>query len=98
MTKEEILSKIAELEEAAKSMDEPDKTFKLSDIDQLKIELEGLAISDVAEKMRSISLPEIEQMDSNIAAAKDATAAHSQRVLAFNMAFEFIKGALGIII
>lgn len=96
MTKDEILEKIVVLRQAADSLEEPEKTFKLSDTDQLEIQLQGMAISDVADKMRSISLPDLEAMDANIQAASDATAAHSQRVSAFNRAYDFVKGALGI--
>jgi hypothetical protein len=37
MTKEELETKIQELTEAAKGLEEPEKTFKLADINTLKI-------------------------------------------------------------
>lgn len=98
MTKDEILAKITELKEAAEGLDEPEKTFKLSDIDQLEIEVQGMAISDVADKMRTISLPALQDMDAAIQAARDATAAQAQRLAAFDKAYGFIKGALGILL
>ncbi|MFC1573132.1 hypothetical protein ACFL6M_05985, partial [Candidatus Eisenbacteria bacterium] len=66
--------------------------------DQLEIHLHGMAIADIADKMRSIPLSDLEAMDAEIAAARAATEAHSRRVAAFNRAYGLIKGALGIVV
>ena len=77
-------------------MDEPDKTFKLDDISQIKISIDSMAVSDIAEKMQSIELPSLQEMDSNIDLAIQATSSHEQRVSAFNKAYGIIKGAIGL--
>jgi len=98
MNKQELLDKIELLRQAAEGLDEPDKTFKLSDISILIIKLEALAISEITQKMNLISLPEISDMDAEIQAANNAINSHENRVLAFNNAFNFIKGAIGIVV
>jgi len=96
ITTEQLLVKIQELKEAAESMTEPDKTFALSDIDGLQIQLESMALSDIAAKLNAISLPEIKEMDEEIAKAKNAMAEHQKRVDAFNFAFQLITKVLKI--
>ena len=86
------------LEQAAEGFNEPDKTFMLDDVSRLKIQLEGMAISDIVAKMNVISLPELGKMNANIQAAKNANSSQSQRVEAFKSAFNFIKSVIGIII
>ncbi|MGR5159945.1 hypothetical protein [Vibrio owensii] len=96
MDKQALLKKISQLEQAAQQMDEPDKTFKLDDISQLKISIDRMAVSDIAEKMQSIELTSIKEIDSSIQLAKKATSSHIQRVSAFNIAYGIIKGAIGL--
>lgn len=98
MTKEELESKIAELKVSAEDFSEPERTFKLSKINQLEIELQGMALSDITDLMAAIELPEIESMEQQIQAARDATKEQSERVEAFNKAYDFLKGALEIAI
>lgn len=98
MTKEEIESKIAELKESVDDFSEPERTFKLSKINQLEIELQGMALSDIAALMSDIELPEIESMEQHIQAANDATKEQSERVEAFNKAYDLLEGALEIAI
>lgn len=98
MDKQELLNKIESLEHAAEGFNEPDKTFMLDDVSRLKIQLEGMAISDIAAKMNAISLPKLDEMNANINAAKDANSSQSQRIEAFKSAFNFIKGVLGIVV
>lgn len=98
MDKQEVLSKIEALRQAAEGFNEPDKTFMLDDISRLKIQLEGMAISDIAAKMNAISLPKLDEMNANIQAANSANASQSQRVEAFKNAFNFIKGIIGVIV
>ncbi len=96
MTKEEIEAKIEELKESADDFEEPDRTFSLGKINQLEIELQGMALSEITALMASIELPEIESMEQQIQAASDATKEQSERVEAFNNAFDFLKGCLEI--
>lgn len=98
MDKQALLNKIAQLEQAAQQMDEPDKTFKLDDISQLKIFIESMSISDITQKMQSIELPKIQEMDSSIQLAIKATATHLQRINAFNKAYGIIKGAINLVL
>lgn len=94
MDKQELLKKISQLKQAAQKMDEPDKTFKLDDISKLKISIDSMAVSDIAQKMQSIELPKIQEMDDSIQLAVQAVSSHSQRVNAFNNAYGIIKSAL----
>ncbi len=98
MTKDEILTKINLLRQAAASLEEPEKTFKLSDVDQLEIQVQGMTIDEIAKLVNTIELPDLGAMDAAIQGAKDATAAHSKRVEAFNSAYGIIKGVLGIVL
>ena len=98
MTKEELETKIQELTEAANSLEEPEKTFKLADINNLKMALESLALEVLMEKMAQIQLPDLQEMDKQIAAAKTATEAHNTRVDAFNAAFDLLKKGLDIVL
>lgn len=98
MDKQELLNKVAQLERAAEQMDEPDKTFKLDDVSQLKIAIDSMSISDIAQKMQTIELPAIQEMESNIQLATRATTSYAQRVNAFNSAYGVIKGALGLVV
>jgi hypothetical protein len=98
MTKEELETKIQELTEVANSLEEPEKTFKLSDINMLKIKLEGLALKELRQKMDQMKLPDWQEMDKQIAAAKIATEAHEVRLDAFNVAFELLKKGLDIVL
>lgn len=95
MTKEELMAKIAKLRQGAETLDEPERTFKLADVDQLEIQIAGMALDEIADKMRAISLPDTEAMDVDIKAARDATAAHALRVAAFDKAYGLIKTGLG---
>ena len=98
MTREELQDKIDELEEAAGSLDEPEKTFKLGEIDRLKIKIEGMALEDVLKELEKMELPAHTVIDEQIKKAKDAQEANETRVEAFNIAFSIIKTALKIII
>ncbi len=98
MTKDELLAKIVDMRRSAESLDEPEKTFKLSDTDQLEIKVQALAAAEIAQKMQAIELPSIAEMDANIAKARDATIAHSQRVAFLDKALDFITGVLRIVI
>lgn len=98
MTKEELQNKIQELTDAANGLEEPDKTFALSDVDKLKIELEVMALADVLQKLEQIQIPDLQEMDKHIKAAKDATNIATQRVYALNFAIKVLKTGLGIVL
>ena len=98
MDKQDLLNKISQLEQAADQMDEPDKTFKLTDVSKLKISIEGMAISDIAQKMQSIDLPKIQEMEDSIRLATQAISSNAQRVDAFNKVYGIIKDAIGLVI
>ena len=98
MNKQEILDKIEELNQAAEGLEGATRVFKLNDVSQLKITLEGMSIQDVADKMSSISLPDLSEMEEAIQEASDSIKSHDQRVAAFNKAFSFIKTSLSIIV
>lgn len=98
MNKQELLNKVSELTQAAQQFEEPKKTFKLDDVSELKISIESMSVSDIAEKMRSIDLPSMQEMEDSIQKANEATNTHSQRVDAFNKAYSFIKGAIVMVV
>lgn len=98
MDKQALLNKISQLEQAAQQMDEPDKTFTLDDISQIKISIASMSISDIAQKMQSLDLHSIQEMDSSIQLAIQATSTHSQRMRAFNNAYGIIKVVIGLVL
>jgi hypothetical protein len=98
MNKQETMEKIESLKQAAEGLEGATKTFKLDDISRLKIKLEGMSISEVADKMSSISLPDISDMNEAIEDASDSIKSHEKRVNAFNKAFSFLKTSLGVIV
>lgn len=98
MTKQELSDRISELLKAADKLDEPERTFKLVDVSRLKIAIHGMSVSDIAGKMQSISLPEIQELEDSIQLATQAVSSHSARVKAFNKAYGIIKGAIGLAI
>jgi hypothetical protein len=98
MNKQDLLDKISQLEQAANQMNEPDKTFKLTDVSILKIAVEGMAISEIAQKMQSIELHKAQEMEDGIHLATQAISSHSQRVDAFNKVYGIIKGVIGLAI
>ncbi len=98
MTKEELQNKIQELTEAANGLEEPDKTFALSDVDRLKIEVEGMALAEILQKLEQIKIPDLQEMDKQIKAAKDANNSATKRVDALNFALKLLKTGLGIVL
>jgi hypothetical protein len=98
MDKQALLNKIAQLEQAAGQMSEPQRTFKLDDISQLKITIESMAVEEIAAKMAAIDLPKLQEVDGNIALEVEASGTESQRIKAFNLAYGLIKGALGLVV
>jgi hypothetical protein len=98
MTRQELETKMNELKEAAKNLDEPDKTFSRNEIRRINMDIQGMALDEIRRKLDQIKLPTIEEMDEKIAAAKDATASMEVRVQAFNAGIRILKGALGFVL
>jgi hypothetical protein len=98
MTRDELNQKIAALESAASTLEEPDRTLTSVQINNLKNEIDGMALSDIADKMATITTPTIADMDAKIKAAKDATAAQSMRVDAINSVIGLIKKGVGLVL
>lgn len=96
MTRDELNQKIAALESAASTLKEPDRTLTSVKINNLKNEIDGMSLSDIADKMASISTPAIAEMDAKIKAAKDATAAQNMRVDAINSVLGLIQKGIGL--
>ena len=98
MNKEELLEKIDNLKQVAETLEGNTRVYKLNDISQLKIEIEGMSIEDIATKMSSISLPDISQMQESIQEASSSITSQDNKISAFNTAYGIIKTALNIII
>tara|TARA_E500000305_G_scaffold40145_1_gene30697 strand:- start:843 stop:1139 length:297 start_codon:yes stop_codon:yes gene_type:complete len=98
MTRDELNQKIAALESAASTLEEPDRTLTNVEINNLKNQIDGMSLSKIADKMATISTPTIADMDAKIKAAKDATAAQSMRVDAINSVIGLIKKGIGLVL
>ncbi len=98
MTRDELNQKIAALESAANTLQEPDRTLKSVEINTLKNQIDGMALSDIADKMATISTPTVAEMDKKIEAAKEATAAQNMRVDAINSVIGLIKKGVGLVL
>ena len=96
MTRDELNQKIAALESAASTLKEPDRTLKSVEINTLKNQIDGMALSDIADKMATITTPTVAEMDKKIEAAKEATAAQNMRVDAINSVIGLIKKGVGL--
>lgn len=98
MTRDELNQKIAALESAANTLQEPDRTLKTVEINTLKNQIDGMALSDIADKMATISTPTVAEMDKKIEAAKKATAAQNMRVDAINSVIGLIRKGVGLVL
>ena len=98
MTRDELNQKIAALESAADTLQEPDRTLKTVEINTLKNQIDGMALSDIADKMATISTPTVAEMGKKIEAAKKATAAQNMRVDAINSVIGLIKKGFGLVL
>lgn len=94
MDKQTLLHNVLLLRQAAEKIDEPEKTFKLDDVSQLKIAIESMAISDIAQKMQQIDTPGKQVIDDSIQLALQANLSQSQRLDAFNKAYGVIKAVM----
>lgn len=102
MTRDKLNQKIAALESAADTLQEPDRTLKTVEINTLKNQIDGLALSDIADKMATISTPTVAEIDKKIEAAKEAakkaTAAQNMRVDAINSVIGLIRKGVGLVL
>jgi uncharacterized protein YdgA (DUF945 family) len=98
MTRMELTTRINELTKTANSLDEPDKTFTLNEIDKMAIEIEGMALEELCRRLEQIQLPELREIDEQIAAAEDATKAHQSRVEALNIGIGILRTVIGIMV
>lgn len=99
MTEAELRAKIAELETAAAQLDEGSaKTIALNKIDILKIQLDGFALDGVGAVLQKMTLPDIQEMKTKIAAANKATESHKNRVQAINDVIGIISKGLKLVV
>lgn len=98
MNKAELDSKIDELTAAANALEGLEKTFKLDDINALKIAIEAKALDDVVNILNTISLSSIQEMDAAIADANTAIKTQEARVAAFDKAYGILKTAFNIVV
>ncbi len=94
MTEKELELNILELIELAKSMDEPDRTFKLNEIDALKIQLQGVSLSALKSKLKQVNLVEPQVIDKDITAVERAAKTQKAVVETFDFGVKLIKTAL----
>ena len=97
MTKEELDARIEALKQAADQLEEPDKTFKNNEVEMLLMQVDAMALDDIARVLSDgVNVPGLHEIDAAIAAAVDATETHNNRVAAFNRVYGMIKGAVGL--
>ena len=72
MTREELKRNMSALTRLAESLSEPEKTFKLTEIDLLTIQLQGMALHDLHDNLKKVKLIDIEQIDHVIRRAQYA--------------------------
>jgi hypothetical protein len=96
MLQQQLELKILALTQLAKSMDEPDRTFKLNEIDQLTMQLQGLAFSDLNAKLAQVKLTDIQTIDEKITAVQQSASIQKSTVEVFDFSLTLIKTALAI--
>jgi hypothetical protein len=98
MNKQEILEKLAELEQALVNFAGMKRINLQNKITMLKIDLKMLNTRQIVAKMNQISLPEIQKLKDSVALAAKANTDHDKRVQYFNTALVVIKKGLSIVI
>ncbi|MDQ7090173.1 MAG: hypothetical protein Q9M50_05940 [Methylococcales bacterium] len=94
MTKNELELNIVTLTQLAQKMPEPDRTFKLGEIDELAIQLQGVALNDLKSRLDKVNLTELETIDHQISATKNRSESQESTVEAFDFGMMLIKKAL----
>lgn len=97
MNKDELLSKVSELESASNNLEGMAQAVGLAEIAKLKISIHGMDLDEIATKMAAITLPNLAKMDDYIQSASSANKTHDARVSSLNRAISFIKNAIGIV-
>ena len=94
MTEKELELNILALTKLAKTMDEPDRTFKLNEIDALNIQLQGVSLSDLKSKLEQVTLVDNQAIDEEITAVEKANKTQETIVETFDFGVKLIKTAL----
>ena len=94
MTRKELELNILVLTDLAKTMDEPDRTFKLNEIDTLNIQLQGISLSDLKSKLERVTLVDTQAIDEEITAVERANKTQETVVETFDFGVKLIKTAL----
>jgi len=94
MTEHELELKLLSLTKLAENMPEPDRTFKLNEIDQLKIQLQGTALNELRTKLEQVTLIDNHAIDKKIVAAKETTATQETVLKTIDFSLNVIKIAL----
>ncbi len=96
MTEQELKARIADLKMLAETLEEPEKTLRLNEINMLKMEIEGMALDDLNSRLEKIKLADIQIMDAEIAAAKEAVSIQQKVIKAFDVGIKIVKTALDV--
>lgn len=91
-----LKDEINRLTAASSNLNEPDKSFSLNKIDMLGMQIDGLALSELKDKLAQISLPDLDELKTLTNAANDATKDHASRVNAINSSVNILKSVLEI--
>jgi hypothetical protein len=94
MTEKELELNILALTKLAKSMNEPDRTFKLNEIDALNIQLQGIRLSDLKVKLEQVTFVDPQVINKGIIAVERATKTQKTMVETFDFGVKLIKTAL----
>jgi len=94
MTEKELELNILALTELAKTMDEPDRTFKLNEIDALNIQLQGISLSDLKSKLEQVTLIDTQDISKKITAVEKENKTQERIVKTFDFGVKLIKTAL----
>ena len=94
MTEKELELNILALTELAKTINEPDRTFKLNEIDALNIQLQGVSLSYLKSKLEQVTLVESQAIDEEITAVEKANKTQKTVVETFDFGVKLIKTIL----
>ena len=98
MNVEELERKIGALMDAASRLTGPERVLKRIEIRNLENDIDGTATVDILDRLNRIELPDLQTIDRQIQAAKDATAAEARRAEAIGTAIGIIRTGLGLVL
>lgn len=98
MNIEELEAKISELMDAANGLTGPEKALKRIEIRNLENDIDGAVLDEIVQHLNRMALPDIQRIDVQIAAAKDATSAEAQRAEAIGVAIGILRTGLGLVL